>query len=291
MGYIRPIANILAPIAARQYGRITVAQMLGAGVDRDRIKRWVADGRLRREHVGVYTLGHPDPSARGVYLSAALAAGNGAVVSHQAVAYLLALVRGAPPAPEVTVPIGLSRRRPGIRIHRSRLHPRDVSTLDGIPITTIPRALPDLAPRTAPHELTRMCHEAWIHHRTTPEHVEGTIARNPLKPGAAKLRRALGADVLLSELEHGFKALLRRHGLPPAKTNIDVAGDKVDCHWPALGLTVELHSWRYHATRHAFESDLARRRRSNHLAYSYGDVFEREAQTAAELAGLLMGRH
>ena len=284
---MRPIAAEVARIAAGQYGRITAQQLIGAGVDRDRIKRWRADGRLRSEHTGVFTLGHPDPSARGVYRSAALAAGDGAVVSHLAVAHVLNLRRGRVPPPEVTIPVDNGRKRPGIRIHRSRLHPRDVSTLDGLPITTVPRALLDLAPRTAPHELTRMCHEAWIHHRTTPEHIAATIARNPHKPGAAKLQRALGADVLLSELEHGFKALLRRHGLPPARTNIDVKGDKVDCHWPALNVTVELHSWRFHGTRHAFEQDLARRRRSNHLAFGYGDIFEREAQTAAELKPLL----
>ena len=287
---MRPIAAEVARIAARQYGRITAQQLIAAGVDRDRIKRWRADGRLRSEHTGVFTLGHPDPSARGVYRSAALAAGPGAVVSHRAAAHLLGLLRGTPPAAEVTIPVDNGRRRPGIRIHRSSLHHLDVSILDGIPITTVPRTLLDLAPRESPQTLTRMCHEAWIHHRTTPAHIDATIARNPHKPGAAKLRRAHGADVLLSDLEQGFEALLRRRGLPLPRTNIDHKGDKVDCHWPALNLTVELHSWRYHATRQAFENDLARRRRSNHLAYSYGDVFERAEQTAAELRARLRKR-
>jgi hypothetical protein len=42
-------------------------------------------------------------------------------------------------------------------------------------------------------------------------------------------------------------------------------------------------SYRLHATRSAFEADVARRRRSNHVAYAYGDVFDRAAATAAEL--------
>ena len=155
-------------------------------------------------------------------------------MSHRAAAHLLGLWRGAPPAAEVTIAVDNGRRRPGVRIHRASLHPLDVSILEGIPITTVPRILLDLAPRESPERLTRMCHEAWVHHRTTPAHIDATIARNPHKPGAAKLRKAQGADVLLSELERGFKALLRTHGLPPARTNIDVAGDKVDCHWPAL---------------------------------------------------------
>jgi hypothetical protein len=132
-----------------------------------------------------------------------------------------------------------------------------------------------------------MCHEAWVHHGTSARHVEACIERNPGKPGAGRLRRAMGADVTLSVLEDGFVELLRPHGLPPARTNIDVRGDKVDCHWPDLAITVELLSFRFHASRHAFEADVARRRRSNHVAYTYGDVFERPAQTAHELALVL----
>jgi hypothetical protein len=84
-----------------------------------------------------------------------------------------------------------------------------------------------------------------------PRHIEACIARNPTKPGAAKLERAHSADVLLSDLEHRFVTLLRHHGLPRPRTNI------------------------------------ARRRRSNHVAYTYGDVVERPAQTADEVGALL----
>jgi hypothetical protein len=285
---IRSRFDIAAGLARRQHGRVACRQLLEAGVDRARIQRWLADGRLHHVHEGVYAVGHEAPSVHADYMAAVLACGPGAVLSHRAAAYLLRLVRGTPPPPEVTVPTTAGRRRPGIVVHRVKaLHQRDTSSIDGIPITTVPRTLLDLAPREQPPKLTRMCHEAWIHHRTTPAHIVAAIARNPHKPGAAKLKRAQGADVLLSELEHGFKALLREHGLPPARTNIDLKGDKVDCHWPGLDVTVELHSWRYHGTRQAFEQDLARRRRSNHLAFSYGDVFERPLQTVAELEPLL----
>ena len=95
------------------------------------------------------------------------------------------------------------------------------------------------------------------------------------------------ADVTLSELESGFVELLRAANLPLPRTNVDHRGDKVDCHWPDRDLTIELLSYAYHATRHAFEVDVARRRRSNHIAYTYGDVFERAAQTQAEVAALV----
>ena len=288
MLHIRALFDIAGRIAAGQHGRVAREQLLAAGIDRNRITRWLADGRLRRVHRNVYAVGHEAPSVQADYMAAVLACGAGAVLSHRAAAYLLRLVRGAPPPPEVTVPTTAGLERPGIVIHRVKtLHDLDTSTLDGIPITTVPRTLLDLAPRAQPEKLTRMCHEAWVLHDATPAIVDATIARNPRKPGAAKLRRAQRADVTLSDLESQFVTLCKDHGLPKPRTNIDVKGDKVDCHWPGLDVTVELQSWRFHGSRLAFERDLARRRRSNHLAFSYGDVFERTRQTAAELAPLL----
>jgi hypothetical protein len=287
---MRALFATIALSADRQHGRISCAQLHAAGVDRNRIARWLADGRLRRVHTGVYAVGHAAPSVLGGYMAAVLAGGDGAVLGHLAAAYALRLLSGVPPPPEITVPTTAHRRRPGIIIHRvTALHPLDVATLDGIPITIVPRILLDLAPSTARKDLTRLCHEAWVRHRTAPEQIEACITRNPRKPGAAKLRRALGSDVTLSDLEEGFLALLRRHGLPEPRTNIDRSGDTVDCHWPGLGLTIELVSYRYHATRQAFERDVARRRRSNHIAYTYGDITERAAATAAELRPLLTG--
>jgi hypothetical protein len=280
--------DIVAGIARRQHGRVARRQLLAEGVDGRRIDRWVADGRLRVVHRGVYAVGHEAPSWRGDYMAAVLACGPAAAISYRAAAHLLSLRRGRPPRPEVTVASTAERRRPGIVVHRvGELDRLDVAVVDGIPVTTVPRTLLDLAPSTAPEDLTRLCHEAWIHHRTSPAHVDACIARNPTKKGAAKLRRAQRADVLLSDLEHRFVALLKRHHLPKPRTNIDHNADKVDCHWPRHGLTIELLSYRFHGTRQAFEADVARRRRSNHVAYTYGDVVERAGQTADEVGALL----
>lgn len=242
-----------------------------------------------RVHLGVYAVGHVAPSVLGDYFAAVLAGSRGAKLSHAPAAHLFKLTRARrPPVPEITVPTLHHRRRPGIVIHRVKaLHPHDTTEHEGIPITSVPRVLLDLAPRLAPPDLARACHEAWIHHRTTPTHVEACIARNPNKPGIAKLRQALGADVTLSDLEDAFLILLAQHGLPLPRTNIGRHGDKVDCYWPEHGLTVELLSYRFHATRDGFERDVARRRRSEHIAFTWGDVFERPTATAAELRQLL----
>lgn len=276
-----------AAIATDQWGRVAWSQLVAAGIDRHTIQRWLRDGRLYAVHHGVYAVGHTAASVEADYMAAVLAGGPGAVLSHRAAARVLRLLRRAAaptPPPEITVPGTAGRRRPGIVIHRVRaLAAHETIIVDGIPVTAVPRVLLDLAPLTAADELARLCHEAWIHHRTTPAQVESCIARYPHKKGAAKLRLALGSDVTLSRLESGFVRLLARHELPPPRTNVVRRGDRVDCHWPLHGLTVELLSYGFHASRHAFERDVARRRRSNHVAYTYGDVFERSAATIADL--------
>jgi hypothetical protein len=283
---MRPVFDIASQIAAKQHGRVTAQQLLAEGIDRDRIKRWIADGRLRPVHRGVYAVGHRAPSQHGDFVAAVLACGVGAALSHDASGHLLRIrPRRGSVRLEVTVPTTAGRAVPGVIVHRVRaLHVLDTATFEGVDATTVPRTLLDLAPRLTRPELTRACHEGWIRHGTTPAMIIACIERNPRKPGASRLRDALGLDVTLSVLEDAFLRFLRRQALPLPRTNIDHAGDKVDCRWPQLGLTVELLSFRYHATRHAFESDVARRRRSNHLAFTYGDVVERPSATAAELA-------
>jgi hypothetical protein len=285
---VRGTFETAASIAAAQHGRVTSRQLVEHGIDRYTIHRWIRDGRLRPVHNGVYAVGHLAPSTLAEYAAAVLAGGDGARLSHFADAHVLRLLPGNPPRPEVTVPTTAHRRRPGIVIHRVReLHPLDTDQHAGIPILTPARTLLDLAPRLTADRLARACHEAWHRHRTTPADIEACIARNPHKQGIAKLRHALGSDVVLSPLEARFRRLMREHGLPSPRTNIDVGADKVDCHWPQHGLTVELHSYRFHATRQAFEDDIARRRRSSHVPFSWGDVFDRGPRTAAEIAQLL----
>jgi len=79
---MRGLFAIAAGIAGRQHGRVTRRQLLAAGVDAKRVERWLADGRLRKVHPGVYAVGHVAPSIHGDYIAAVLAGGAGAKLSH-----------------------------------------------------------------------------------------------------------------------------------------------------------------------------------------------------------------
>jgi very-short-patch-repair endonuclease len=292
-GQGRTVQQVIGELAARSHGVVTRSQLLRAGVTARDVERRLASRALLREHRGVYRVGHRAPSVQARYLAAVLACGEGALLSGFAAAHLLGILRGRAPAPEVTTTT--ERRVEGIKTHRSRaLTPRDRAICQGIPVTSVPRTLVDVASAMTVDDLARVCHEAGVRYGTRPAQVEAVLASRPNNPGAGKLREVLRGDarVTLSKLEARFLARLAAAGLPLPQTNRAAGGRRVDCRWPDQRLTVELDGYRYHHSRHAWEQDRRREREAHARGddfrrYTYGDVFERPRQMLAELQALL----
>jgi predicted transcriptional regulator of viral defense system len=261
--------RIIGRIAALQHGVVTRAQMLSAGVSRRSIARRLDKGSLIRVHPGIYRVGHRAPNILATFIAAVYACGDGAVLSGRAAGHLLGLVKSSPPEPEVTAPG--ERIVEGVTTRRSRAI--EATTWHNIPVTTVARTMVDLAASLTAPELARAMHEAGIRHGTTPADVEAVLAKRPNSRGAATLRAVLRGDVhvTLSKLERAFLELLRDAGLPLPVTNRRAGGRFVDCRWPEHKLTVELDSYRYHSSRHAWEQD----RRRERQAYARGDQFRR----------------
>jgi hypothetical protein len=101
-----------------------------------------------------------------------------------------------------------------------------------------------------------------VRHKTTPRHVKAVLKRRPNSKNARTLRRIMEGEiqVTLSALERRFLALLRENKLPLPITNKSASGRRVDCRWPDRKLTVELDSYTYHRSRHAWEQDRKRER-------------------------------
>jgi len=287
------VAQKLARVAGRAHGVVTRAELLAIGVTVDQIDQRLRTGALLREYRGVYRVGHRAPSLEASYLAAVRACGEGARLSGRAAAHLLGLTRGRAPRPEVTAPT--ERRVKGVKTRRSRqMDPRDGTIWNRIPVTTVACTLVDLAAVLTIDDLARACHEAGVRHRTTPANVELVLERVPNRPGAAKLRQILRGDVhvTLSKLEARFLTRLRKAGLALPETNRPAGGRRVDCRWPARHLTVELDSYRYHHSRHAWEQDRRREREAHARGdefrrYTHGDVFEDPEAMLGELRALL----
>jgi very-short-patch-repair endonuclease len=226
-------------------------------------------------------------------MAAVKAGGNGALLHRRAAGHLLGLLKGSPSLPEV-----LTERRirlTGVRVHRCRrIDPRDRTEWRGIAVTNVPRTLVDLAAVLDPSDLARAFHEAVVKHHIRPEAVERVLARRHNWPGARDLRRVIRGDepVSLSKLESSFIAVLRRDRLPLPETNRRVDRRYVDCRWPKHRLTVELDSYRYHGTRHAWELDIdrerqARARGDEFRRYTWRDVVEDPEPMLTDLRELL----
>jgi very-short-patch-repair endonuclease len=302
-GEDRTVEEILGELAGRSHGVVSRQELLAAGVSTAELEHRVAIGVLLPIHRGVYRVGHRAPSVQARYMAAVKACGDGALLSGKAAAHLFGLLQRPPSLPEVLT--ATERRISGVVTHRTRrvdvIARRNGRTqlADGthwrrIPVTTIPRTLVDLAATLEEDELARAFHEAAVRHRTTPAQVERVLARRHNWPGARKLRRVIWgeAPVTLSRLESRFLERLRAASLPQPAVNRRVDGRYVDCRWPAHRLTVELDSYRYHHTRHAWEQDRRRERQARSRGdefrrYTWLDVAEEPEPMVADLRALL----
>jgi very-short-patch-repair endonuclease len=297
MVVVRPqIATVerkIAQLANRSHGVVSREDLIRIGMTKAQIRSRLARGDLIPIHRGVFRVGHAAPSLEARYFAAVKAAGQGALLCGRAAAHLLGLLRRPPPQPEV---LTTRRRQPsGVKISRCRaIDRRDRTSWRGVPVTTVPRTIIDLAAVLDPPDLAQAFHEAAVRHRVKPESVETILARRHNWPGARELQRVIRGDepVSLSKLESSFIAAVRRARLPLPETNVPAGTRRVDCRWPDHRLTVELDSYRYHNTRHAFEHDRqrereARARGDEFRRYTWADVSEAPGPMLADLRALL----
>ncbi len=149
-------------------------------------------------------------------------------------------------------------------MHQTRTLPdHHVTVEQGIPVTTIERALLDMAGRLDSKQLERSLVAADRSGRVNWPELQRLVARGRGKKGIARLRRvAMEVDPRAvdtrSPLEVDFLALCRQFGLPLPQVNVLIEGDLVDFFWPAHRVIVETDGYAYHRDRPAFESDRER---------------------------------
>ena len=284
--------EVIAQIAGDAHGVVTRRELLEAGVSPKRIRRRVRRGALIPVHRGVYRVGHQAPSLEAHYMAAVKACGDRALLCGRAAAHLWRLLKGTPPQPEVLAPT--RRLVPGVNTHRSGTASTDVADWRGIPLTSVPRTLVDLASSLSENALARACHEAGVLYRTTPKEVCAVLRRLPNARGRKKLERVLHGEVsvTLSRLESSFLKLLGAARLPIPVTNKVAGRHRVDCRWPEQRLTVELDSYQYHQSRYAWDKDRLREREARGRGdefrrYTWVDVFEEPQSMLSELRPLL----
>jgi len=133
--------------------------------------------------------------------------------------------------------------------------------VDGIPVTSVPRTLLDLA-AVDPHFIQPALDRAARLGLLDVIAVDGLLQRCRGGRGSARLRAGLedhrDPSFTRSGLERRFLRLVREAGLPRPSVNFFVAGHEVDMYWLEEGLAVELDTFDYHGGRREFEADRVR---------------------------------
>ncbi|MCW2998102.1 MAG: hypothetical protein JWN65_1651 [Solirubrobacterales bacterium] len=236
-------------VAQRQWGVLTVAHLTQAGLSEPAVRRWTAAGRLHRLHRGVYALAPPDtltPQARD--LAAVWACGDRGALCALSAALRWGLLRHGPPQPQVLVRATGRRRIDGIDLRVTvDLPPSDVTTREGIPITTVERTVLDLAAsalsnRAVESAAAQAERDGWFRR---PAQLR-VAARARHRKGAARLRTILhvGPRLWRSEEEAAAAVALVSAGLPePVIAHVvptDIGGLEVDLSFPDHRLILEV---------------------------------------------------
>ncbi len=240
---------------------VSACQLAALGFPPQTLARWVKDGKIHRLHRGVYEVGHAALSWEG-RLVAAVLANEPAVASHITAAWIWGLLRTRPGTFHLTAPTRRHRKKK-IVVHFARLDSDDVTTADGIPVTSPARTVLDLAPDESVRDLGRILQRADEHELLDRRRFEVTLVRAGGHPGRGKFGAALRAykpeqAVLRSDLEKRFRGLVLAAGLPRPQTNVVVEGYELDAYWEAESFAVELDVYATHGSPRSFEEDRKR---------------------------------
>ncbi len=235
-------------------------------------------------------------------MAAVVASGPEAVLSHWSAAALWMIRPNSRSVIDVTTQ-QKSRSWKGIRRHHSPLPAGEVTVHEGIPVTSVPRTIFDLAATESEDIVESLLREMEFLELRDRLSLRDLVERYPGRRGVRKVRLALKrleedpAGRRRRGLEERFASFLRRHSLPlPRFNDWILIGAKrfcVDCHWPASGQVVELDGWEGHGTRSAFRSDRARDRALRVAGYSvtrltWAQLDDEPEVIAADLRALLL---
>ena len=155
------VDGAIAELAGRQHGRVARRQLIALGLSASAIDRRLRAKRFLPVYQGVYAVGHRTRTLQSAWMAAVLSGGVAAVLSHRAAAAHWGIVSAGAGPIDVTIPRG-QHPRPGIRFHRSKLPVDEVTTKEGIGVTTVPRTLFDMAAGLDVVRLERAIKEAEI---------------------------------------------------------------------------------------------------------------------------------
>ena len=206
---------------------VTRQRALKRGVTLSRQRHLLARGDWGRVFDGVFVMHGGEVTYLERLEAAALARGEGAVVSLLCALHLWGLLDRQPPVMTLAEPAATHRRRalPGVRVRRRR---RLATTRrHGIPVTTLAQTLIDVGGTAPLDDLISWISRAVATRKVTLPALREELAHHPLHP-----RRMLLADIL-EAAESGLESVAeiryvrdveKPHGLPPMARQVPLDG-------------------------------------------------------------------
>lgn len=285
----------IAQLAGAQFNRVSRGQLEALGLSPDAIAHRLEARRLVSVEQGVFAvppvLAHDD---WGRWMGATLTAPS-TYLSHASAATAWGLLSRRGALETVTrAGSGGPRRHGSVLVYRSTTLEGECAELCGIPITTVPRTLIDIAPRVTHKALARAVRIAVRLELTTIEAIVDCLARHPRRRGSvpliAVLARYKGLPIERARSGAEVRALeiLRDAGYSLPRLNVRIAGEEADLSWAAVRALIEIDGEPFHLDT----GEDARKQAAWEAAgwtvrrLSSDDVYERPENLVALAAGL-----
>jgi hypothetical protein len=297
------IVGKMMRLAARQGGYVSRDQLLAEGLSLSAIDRRVNEGELAPVVPGVYLMFPPRDDTD--LLRGAVLALPDAVVSHQSASRLLRFPRLPERKPTVVVPSHTTHRFPGVTVRRCNdLIAADLTRVDGLPVTSVPRTLFDLSRLLKFREFDSIGESLVIAEMMDLDQfdeVTDRLARRG-KGGSRYARLFLeirsGHESTATVLERKGRAVLSGGGLPTPIAQYPIPWAPVrrfDDAYPAGQLAIEWDSRAWHQQRAAMAADRRRdREAAAHgwvvLRFTWDDITESPHEIVSSVRSLLRDR-
>ncbi len=245
----------IVELAGKQFNRISRSQLRGLGLTDAAIDHRVARGQLVIVEQGVFAVAPVLDDDWGRWSGATLTAPK-TFLSHASASAAGGFWRPNRMYETVTRPgYGGPRRHGGLLVFRSRSLDGECTELNGVPITSAPRTLLDLARDVrgvSDAALARALREAIRLERTTLEVVAEFLIERRRRTGARRLLKTAAryAGLPLERARSGaeIRALevLRAADYPLPNLNVWIAGEEADLSWPKHRLIIEIDGAPFH---------------------------------------------
>jgi hypothetical protein len=280
--------HALRRLAADQAGLVTRGQARQFGVDRHWLSRRIAAGEWIALTNDVLQVAGSPRTPMQVALAPVLAAGHRAALAQGSTLSWFG-IPGFSLTPTVVCVPSRTRRATLGTVVTSSVWPEYHRTVHrGIPVTTVARALTDVASQIHPKRLERALDTAWVKGLVSGPMLRlvADDLRGPGRPSLGEVDRLLdarGDDWVppASLLEARFHDLIADAGDPPFRRRVILADARgvigeVDCYDPDAALVVEVDSVRFHASPTDTAHDAARDARLHAIGVHVERVLEPE---------------